>query len=347
MQLRRLAALERQKIEAEHDELMAKIADYNAILESPERQRQIVSEELQAIVDKYGDDRRSQLVPYEGDMSIEDLIPEEDVVVTITRGGYTRRTKTDLYRSQKRGGKGVKRRAAEAGRHRRPLLRHHHAPLAAVLHEQGPGVPGQGARAAGHRPATRAASTWRTCWRSCRTRRSPRCCDLRDYEQAPYLVLATKNGLIKKTPLKDYDSPRSAGVIAINLREDDELIAAELVSAEDDLLLVSKQAQGLRFTATDEALRPMGRATSGVIGMRFREDDELLSMDVVRPDTFLFTATSGGYGKRTRGGRCSRCAAAAAWASSPPRPSTSAAAWSAPRSWTRATRSWPSRCPAG
>jgi DNA gyrase subunit A len=123
--------------------------------------------------------------------------------------------------------------------------------------------------------------------------------DLRDYEQAPNLVLATKKGLIKKTPLKDYDSPRTAGVIAINLREDDELIAAELVSSEDDLLLVSKGAQGLRFTATDEALRPMGRATSGVIGMRFREDDELLSMSVVRPETFLFTATSGGYGKRT------------------------------------------------
>ncbi|OLE21512.1 MAG: DNA gyrase subunit A [Catenulispora sp. 13_1_20CM_3_70_7] len=272
MQLRRLAALERQKIEAEHNELMAKIADYNSILASEVRQRQIVSEELQAITDKYGDDRRSQLVPYEGDMSIEDLIPEEDVVVTITRGGYTRRTRTDLYRSQKRGGKGVK----GAQLKQDDIVDHffvtttHHWLLFFTNK-------GRVYRAKAHELPDTA----------------------RDARGQHVLVLATKNGLIKKTQLLDYDSPRTAGVIAINLREDDELIAAELVSPEDDLLLVSKQAQGLRFTATDEALRPMGRATSGVIGMRFREDDELLSMSKVRPDTFLFTATSGGYGKRT------------------------------------------------
>ncbi|WP_302181167.1 DNA gyrase C-terminal beta-propeller domain-containing protein, partial [Streptomyces sp. AC558_RSS880] len=127
---------------------------------------------------------------------------------------------------------------------------------------------------------------------------------IRDYEAVPYLVLATKAGLVKKTPLKDYDSPRSGGVIAINLREqedgsDDELIGAELVSSDDDLLLISKKAQSIRFTATDDTLRPMGRATSGVKGMSFREGDELLSMNVVRPGTFVFTATDGGYAKRT------------------------------------------------
>jgi DNA gyrase subunit A len=298
MQLRRLAALERQKIEAERNELMAKIADYTSILDSPERQRRIVSEELQAIADKYGDERRSKLVPYEGDMSIEDLIPEEDVVVTITRGGYTRRTKTDLYRSQKRGGKGVK----GAQLKQDDIVDHffvtttHHWLLfftnkGRVYRAKAHELPDTARDARGQHVANLLAFL--------PDEKIAQVLDLRDYEQAPYMVLATKNGLIKKTPLKDYDSPRSAGVIAINLREDDELIAAELVSPEDDLLLVSKQAQGLRFTATDEALRPMGRATSGVIGMRFREDDELLSMDVVRPDTFLFTATSGGYGKRT------------------------------------------------
>jgi DNA gyrase subunit A len=127
---------------------------------------------------------------------------------------------------------------------------------------------------------------------------------IRDYDAVPYLVLATKAGLVKKTSLKDYDSPRSGGVIAINLREqedgsDDELIGAELVSADDDLLLISKKAQSIRFTATDESLRPMGRATSGVKGMSFREGDQLLSMNVVRAGTFVFTATDGGYAKRT------------------------------------------------
>jgi len=112
-------------------------------------------------------------------------------------------------------------------------------------------------------------------------------------------VLATKKGLIKKTPLKDYDSPRSAGVIAINLREDDELVGAALIGASDDLLLVSKRAQAIRFKADDEALRPMGRATSGVIGMRFTEDDELLAMEVVREGMDVLVATDGGYAKRT------------------------------------------------
>ena len=314
MQLRRLAALERQRIEDEHDDLMAKIAEYPAILESPERQRRIVSEELQAIVDKYGDERRSQLVPYEGDMSIEDLIPEEDIVVTITRGGYAKRTKTDLYRSQKRGGKGVQRRAAEAGRHRRPLLHHHHAPLDPVLHEQGPGLPGQGARAAGHGPRRARPARGRTCWPSSRTRTSPRCSTCATTSSRPYLVLATKNGLVKKTPLKDYDSPRSAGVIAINLREDDELIAAELVSAEDDLLLVSKQAQAIRLhrdrrvaaadgpghLGRDRHALPRGRRTAvdgrGPAGhLRVHGDLRRLR-------------------QAHRGGRCTRCAAAAAWA---------------------------------
>jgi DNA gyrase subunit A len=298
MQLRRLAALERQRIVDEHEDLMTKIAEYQAILASPERQRQIVSEELQAIADKYGDDRRSQLVPFEGDMSIEDLIAEEDIVVTITRGGYAKRTKTELYRSQKRGGKGV--RGAQLKQddivdHFFTTTTHHwilfFTNKGRVYRAKAHELPDSGRDARGQHVANLLAFQ--------PDERIAQVLDLRDYEIAPYLVLATKKGLVKKTALKDYDSPRSGGVIAINLREDDELIAAELVSPEDDLLLVSRQAQGIRFTATDESLRPMGRATSGVIGMRFREDDELLSMSVVREGTYVFTATDRGFGKRT------------------------------------------------
>ncbi|CAM2880317.1 MULTISPECIES: DNA gyrase subunit A [Streptomyces] len=303
MQLRRLAALERQKITAEHDELQAKIDEYNAILASPQRQRQIIGEELSALVEKYGDDRRTQLIPFEGDMSIEDLIAEEDIVVTITRGGYVKRTRTDDYRAQKRGGKGVrgtKLKEDDIVDHFFVSTTHHwllfFTNKGRVYRAKAYELPDAGRDARGQHVANLLAFQ--------PDEQIAEILAIRDYEAAPYLVLATKSGLVKKTPLKDYDSPRSGGVIAINLRQmedgrDDELIGAELVSPDDDLLLVSKKAQSIRFTATDDALRPMGRATSGVKGMSFREDDELLSMNVVRPGTFVFTATDGGYAKRT------------------------------------------------
>ena len=309
MQLRRLAALERQKIVAEHDELQAKINEYHEILNSPRKQREIISQELQAIVDKFGDDRRSKLVPFDGDMSIEDLIAEEDIVVTITRGGYVKRTKTEDYRSQKRGGKGVRGTKLKQD----DLVEHFFVTTThqwllfftnkgRVYRAKAYELPDAGRDARGQHVANLLAFQ--------PDERIAQILAIKDYEAAPYLVLATKSGLVKKTALKDYDSPRSGGVIAINLREaepgvdgaagtSDELIGAELVSAEDDLLLVSRKAQCIRFTASDDALRPMGRATSGVKGMSFREGDELLSMNVVRAGTFVFTATDGGYAKRT------------------------------------------------
>ncbi|MET8622381.1 DNA gyrase subunit A [Kitasatospora sp. NPDC004669] len=303
MQLRRLAALERQRITDEHDELQRKIDEYNAILASPIRQREIISEELAAIVEKYGDDRRSTLIPSDGDLSIEDLIAEEDIVVTITRGGYVKRTRSDLYRSQKRGGKGV--RGAQLKQD--DIVDHFFVTTThnwilfftnkgRVYRAKGYELPDAGRDARGQHVANLLAFQ--------PEEHITQVMAVRTYEDKPYLVLATRAGLVKKSPLKDYDSPRSGGLIAINLRQDeegrdDELIGAELVSAEDDLLLVSKKAQSIRFTATDDALRPTGRATSGVKGMAFREDDELLSMNVVRPGTYVFTATDGGYAKRT------------------------------------------------
>lgn len=346
MQLRRLAALEHQKITAEHDELQAKINEYNQILASPERQRQIVSEELAAIVDKFGDDRRSKLVPFDGDMSIEDLIAEEDIVVTISRGGYVKRTKTDDYRSQKRGGKGVrgtKLKEDDIVDHFFVSTTHHwllfFTNKGRVYRAKAYELPDAYRDARGQHVANLLAFQ--------PDEQIAEILAIRDYEAAPYLILATKGGLVKKTALKDYDSPRSGGVIAINLREtedgsDDELIGAELVSAEDDLLLISKKAQSIRFTATDEALRPMGRATSGVKGMSFREGDQLLSMNVVRPGTFVFTATDGGYAKRTPS-TSTAFRVAAASVSRPPRSWRTGARWSA-RWWSRRRmRSLPSR----
>jgi DNA gyrase subunit A len=302
MQLRRLAALERQKLLDEYEELMAEIAEYEAILGSEERQRQIVGDELGEIVEKYADERKSRIIAYEGDMSLEDLIAEEDVVVTITRGGYAKRTKTDLYRAQRRGGKGVMGAALKTDdivEHFFVTSTHNwilfftnkgrvYRAKAHELPETNRAARGQHvANVLAFQPDERIASVM----------------DIKDYSVAPYLVLATKRGLVKKTKLSDFDSNRSGGIVAINLREDDELIAARLVAPTDDLLLVSRGAQSIRFHADDEMLRPMGRATSGVIGMRFSEGDELLAMEVAT-DTELdiLIATDGGYAKRTKVG---------------------------------------------
>ncbi len=299
MQLRRLAALERQKIIEKLADLEEEIAGYQAILASEEQQRQIVSDELAEIVDKYGDERRTQLVPAEGEMSMEDLIAEEDVVVTITRGGYAKRTKLDLYRSQKRGGKGVRGaqlREDDIVEHLFVTTTHHwilfFTNKGRVYRAKAYQLPEANRDAKGQHVANLLAFQ--------PDERIAQVLDLRDYEVAPYLVLATKRGYAKKTRLTEYDSPRTGGVIAINFREeDDELIGAELVSAVDDLLLVSRKAQAIRFPADDEQLRPMGRATSGVTGMRFRAGDELLSMAVVRPGAYVFTVTDGGFAKRS------------------------------------------------
>ncbi|TNB77070.1 DNA gyrase subunit A [Arthrobacter sp. BB-1] len=299
MQLRRLAALERQKIQDRHAELEALIAEYNQILGSEQRQREIISTELGEIVDKHGDDRRTRiLMGFDGDMSMEDLIPEEEMVVTITRGGYVKRTRSDNYRSQQRGGKGIKGaqlRGDDVVEHFFVTTTHHwllfftnlgrvYRAKAYELMEAGRDAKGQHvANLMAFQPDEHIAQVL----------------DLKDYQQAPYLVLATKRGLVKKTRLEDYDTNRSAGVIAINLRDGDELVSAQLVSETDDLLLVSRKGQSIRFTATEDALRPMGRATSGVTGMKFREEDELLAANVVTDGSYVFIVTEGGYAKRT------------------------------------------------
>ncbi len=298
MQLRRLAALERQHLQDEYDELMAKIADYEAILAAPERQRQIVGEELGEIVAKYGDERRTQIIPYDGDVTDEDLIAEEDVVVTITHGGYAKRTKTDLYRAQRRGGKGVRGaqlRTDDIVEHFFVTTTHRwilfFTNKGRVYRAKAYELPDTARDARGQHVANLLAFQ--------PDERIAEVLAIPDYQVAPYLVIATRTGLVKKSLLTDYDSPRSGGIIAINLREDDEVIAARLVSSDEDMLMISRQAQAIRFHATDEALRPMGRATSGVIGMRFTGDDELLDMHVLRGGADVMVATAAGYAKRT------------------------------------------------
>ncbi|MDU7383251.1 MAG: DNA gyrase subunit A [Schaalia turicensis] len=303
LQLRRLAALERQKIMDEHAELTARVTDLQDILDTPARQRSIISSELQKIVDKYGDDRRTRIVAFDGEMSMEDLIPEEDVVVTITREGFAKRTRTDNYRSQKRGGKGVRGtqlRGDDVVEHFFVTTTHHwllfFTNLGRVYRAKAYEIPEGGRDAKGQHVANLLAFQ--------PEEHIAQVLAIRDYEVADYLVLATKSGLVKKTPLKLYESSRTGGIIGINLREDeagnpDELVSAQVINADQDLILVSRDGQAVRFAATDEQLRPMGRSTAGVRGMRFRGDDELLSMEVPREGADLLIVTDSGYAKRT------------------------------------------------
>jgi DNA gyrase subunit A len=310
MQLRRLAALERQKIIDRYDELMTLIEDYNAILDSPERQRTIVGDELTTVVEKYGDQRRTRIVPFDGDMSMEDLIPQEEVVVTITRGGYAKRTRVDQYRSQRRGGKGVRGaqlRGEDVVDHFFTTTTHDwllfFTNLGRVYRAKAYELPEAARDAKGQHVANLLAFQ--------PGEQIAQVLDIKSYEQSPYLVLATRRGLVKKTRLTEYDSNRTGGLIAINLREwdgaaggssdGDEVVSARLVSADDDLLLVSRKGMSVRFTATDDALRPMGRATSGVTGMKFRPGDELLAMDVVSAgeQVEVFVVFENGLAKRT------------------------------------------------
>ena len=299
MQLRRLAALERQKIIDEHDAIELEISDYQSILASPQRQRDIVSEELTEIVTKFGDDRRTEIMfGFDGDMNVEDLIPEEEMVVTVTRDGYIKRTRSDNYRSQHRGGKGVRGaqlRADDVVEHLFVTTTHHwllfftnkgrvYRAKAYEVQEAGRDAKGQHvANLLALQPDEEIAQIL----------------DIRDYGVAEYLVLATRGGLIKKTALTEYDTNRTGGIIAINLREDDELVSAMLVEVDSDLLLVSRKGMSIRFTASNEALRPMGRSTSGVIGMHFRGADTLLDASVVSDEGYVFVVTEGGYAKRT------------------------------------------------
>ena len=299
MQLRKLAALERNELQTQHDKLMAEIADYKDILSNLTRQRSIVSDELADIVNKFGDERRTTIVADENDVTHEDLIAVEPIVVTLSADGYIKRTKAALYRSQKRGGRGVKGAALKQDdvvtnffvttTHHWILFFTNRGRVFRVkayeLTDTGRDARGQHvANLLSLAPEEHVVEVQ----------------DLRDYEQAKYLVLATRNGVIKKSKLTDYDSSRSTGLVAITLRDEDDVVSAQLVNDEDDLLLVSKMGYSVRCHADDATLRPMGRTAGGVIGIRFKTDDDyLLKMEVATPDSFVVTVTEGGWAKRT------------------------------------------------
>lgn len=299
LQLRRLAALERQKILDQAAELEAQIKEFKIILGSPEKQREIIVEELTDIIERYGDDRRSEIMPgFDADMKHEDLIPDEQVVVTLTRGGYIKRTRADLYRKQHRGGRGIKGaqlRSDDVVEHFFVTSTHRwllfFTNLGRVYRAKAYEISEAGRDAKGQHVANVLALQ--------PDETIAQVLDIPDYQVAQYLVLVTKGGMIKKTELTAYDTPRTGGVIAINLRDGDEVVQALLANEGDEILLVSRNGMSLRFAATNDALRPMGRATAGVKGMAFKGDDEVLNAAVVTDQGYVFVVTEGGFAKRT------------------------------------------------
>ncbi len=299
MQLRQLAALERQKIIDEAAQLEAEIKGYKKIIKDESLQRKIVIEELDEITQKYGDDRKTTItLGADGDVSVEDLIKEEEMVVTLTAGGYIKRTPSSSYRVQHRGGRGVKGaslRADDVVQNFIVSTTHHWLMFftnkgrvyRAKVHE----VQEASREAKGQHVANLLALQ--------PDERVVEVLDLKDYQQAPYLVIATRNGLVKKTDLELYDTARTGGIIAIKLRTDDEVVNAMLVDDDNHLLLVSKKGMSICFSADNESLRPMGRDTSGVTGMKFRKGDYLLSASVIGDAGYVFVVTEGGYAKRT------------------------------------------------
>ncbi|WP_166987845.1 DNA gyrase subunit A [Canibacter zhoujuaniae] len=299
LQLRRLAALERQKIMDLAAKLEAQIKEYEGILADPTKQRAIIVAELDDIVKRYGDERRTEIMHgFDGDMSVEDLIPEEEMVVTVTRGGYIKRTRIDNYRSQHRGGKGVKGAALRSD----DIVEHFFVTTThqwllfftntgRVYRAKAWEAPEGGRDAKGQHLANMLALA--------PDEQVTQILELDAYHADKYLLLATRDGLVKKTALPEYDTNRTGGIIAIKLRDGDELVQALVAANTDDVLLISKQGMSVRFNANDDALRPMGRSTSGVRGMKFRAGDELLSAATVADDGYVFVVTEGGYAKRT------------------------------------------------
>jgi DNA gyrase subunit A len=316
LQLRRLAALERQKIIDQANEIEQQIAEYKRILADESIQREIISTELTEIVDKYGDERRTMIVPSEGDLRNEDLIPEEEIVVTVTRAGYVKRTRSDNYRSQNRGGKGIKGaklRADDVVQHFLVTTTHHwllfFTDKGRVYRAKGYELQEAARDAKGQHIANLLALL--------PGESVAQILDVRNYAGAEYLVLATGKGLVKKSKLTDYDTNRSGGVFAIDLAVEkgkdgkpvltdegqptflDAVVSAMLVNSDSEILLVSKSGMSLRFQANDASLRPTGRKTAGVKGLSLRTGDQLLSAAVVSDSGYVFVVTESGFAKRT------------------------------------------------
>jgi DNA gyrase subunit A len=298
LRLRALTALQQDEVRKEHGELVALVEELRAILADEERVYAIVKDELSELGTRFGDDRRTEIVPAEGELDLEQLIREEDMVISITQTGYIKRVAASTYRQQKRGGVGVMGMETKdddwiehllvASTHDYVLFFTSVGKVYRLkVHELPEGNRQGRGRAVVNLLPLREGEHVRTVIAT------------RDFTEGMYLVQATKAGIVKKTLFKEYDTPRkSDGIIAINIREGDELIGVRLTSGEDDVLLTSRKGQTVRFDENEA--RAMGRATGGVIGMKLRKGDEVIAIDVADDEADLLVVTENGYGKRTR-----------------------------------------------
>jgi DNA gyrase subunit A len=296
MQLRRLAALESQKLREEAAELAQTIADLRSILDSPAKLRRLIKEEMLEIRNKFANERRTQILPEEGEIAVEDLIPDEDVVVTITRSGYIKRTKSAIYKIQGRGGKGVIGAKPKEGDIISQVLTTTNHAFVLVFSTRGK-VYRIRAHEIPEKERTARGISIRNILPFAPEESVAAVIDTRDFETHRYLVIATKKGIIKKTEFNAYNTSRRDGIIALNLRDDDEVVMVKATSGDDELIMVSRKGMAIRFPESD--VRPMGRTAGGVIAMRLDPDDEVVDFDVVDPNAELLIVTDGGYGKRT------------------------------------------------
>jgi DNA gyrase subunit A len=300
LRLRALTALERKRVEDEHRDLQERIAELRGILGEPARIDGLIREELLEIKEIYGrsDDRRTEIVAAEGELELEDLIAEEDMVIAITRSGYVKRLPVSTYREQRRGGIGVmgmELKDEDYIQHLFVASTHDYLLFFTSV--------GKVYRLKVHElPLGSRQSKGRAIVNLLPFRQDEKVTAVvqtRDFEEAEYLVFATKNGVVKKTRFADYNTPLKAdGIIAIKMREGDELIGVRHASGDDDILIVSRKGQAIRFHET--AVRSMGRATEGVRGMSLRKGDEVISLNIAQNDADLLVVTENGYGKRTR-----------------------------------------------
>src|ERR687895_518460 len=282
MQLRRLTALEQDKIRDEHEELQTTIAELKSILADPTKVRGIIASELREIKKKFADERRTRLVPDEGEFDIEDLIADDDLVISVSRDRYVKSVPLDTYRRQGRGGRGVRGAKLKEGdivEHLLTTTAHAYLLLFSntgrVYRIKAHEIPKRDRTARGTavvnvvqmRPDDSVAAV----------------IDTRDYETYLHLLIATKKGMVKKTLFREYDSSRREGIIALNLKDGDEVVRVQPTSGKDDVLLVSRKGKAIRFK--EEHVRPMGRTATGVIGIRLDSDDEVVSCEVVTDDT--------------------------------------------------------------
>jgi len=297
MPLRRLTRLAREELEQEHKDLLATIRRLKALLKDPKKIRSLIKDELAEIKKKHADPRRTQLRPDTGELDVEDLIAEEDVVITVTRAGYVKRQPIDAFRRQGRGGRGVRGtnlKEEDVVSHVFTTSTHHWLLFFTTkgkvyrvkVHE----VPEAGRTARGLYAANLPGVSITG------DEKVSTVIDLKDYDEGAYLFFATKQGMVKKTPLPEYDSPRT-GLTAVNLKPGDEMMDVLLTNGKDEIILVSRKGQAIRFK--EALVRPMGRATAGVIGMRLSQGDEVIAVGAASAGEELISVTQQGYGKRT------------------------------------------------